>query len=340
MHSWKSTLWLLLTGFVAVFLLVPSLPLQAALKLKKKAAKAVKSVAKYKVKTSKAKKAKRHRRVACNVVQGKAQALAFIQSSKEIAALAGIEYRPDPNLQKYMDDDGEDLGDEFDFSELPSDEDALEDDMSENFAADVNAFQKLWLSYMQNVDPEMNNPHSDILTQAGLRKNDVMAAIMDWVGAPYRYGGMQRGGIDCSAFTLTVHRMVCGITLPRSAASQFSVGAEVQDGEKLEFGDLVFFNTRRAVYVSHVGIYLGDNFFAHASSRYGVTVSSLGADYYKKRFIGARRLRPADIDNLLPQRLGHIYGSILTKNQSSARNLAPVRSSGFRLSVGGSLVQK
>ena len=305
MHRWKSTLWMLITGFVAIFLLIPSLPLQAALKLKKKAVKYVKYKAKHKYK-----KYKRHR-AACNTTQGKTQALAFLQSSKEIAALAGVEYRPDPNLQRYMDDDGEELVDELDFNGLPSSEDEeLEDDMSENFSADVNSFQKLWMSYMRNVDPASANTQGEMITQSGLKKRELMAAVMDWIGTPYYYGGTQRSGIDCSAFTGAVHRMIAGIVLPRTAASQSSVGEQVREGDKLEFGDLIFFNTRRAVYVSHVGMYLGDNLFAHASSRYGVTVSSLTADYYKKRFIGARRLRPADLDNLTPQRLGSMPSNI------------------------------
>ncbi len=307
MHRWKSTLWMIITGFVAVFLLIPSLPLQAALKLKKKAAKYVKYKAKHKYKKH---KYKRHRSY-CNTVVGRTQALAFLQSSKELATLAGLEYHPDPNLQRYIDNDGEDLADELDFNGIDTDGEEIEDDMSEDFSADVNSFQKLWMNYMRNVDPEAANAQQDRITQAGLRKNDVVAAVMDWIGTPYYYGGTQRSGIDCSAFTGAVHRMIAGIVLPRTASNQSSVGEPVREGDKLELGDLVFFNTRRAVYVSHVGIYLGDNLFAHASSRYGVTVSSLTADYYKKRFIGARRLRPADLDALAPQRLGNISPSEL-----------------------------
>ena len=66
--------------------------------------------------------------------------------------------------------------------------------------------------------------------------------------------------------------------------------AKLSKEKHLQYGDLVFFHTRRGVYVGHVGIYLGDNLFAHASSRSGVTVSSLESDYYAARFLGGRRL--------------------------------------------------
>ena len=62
------------------------------------------------------------------------------------------------------------------------------------------------------------------------------------------------------------------------------------DRTELKFGDLVFFNTRRRVKPGHVGIYIGDNLFAHASSKLGVTISSLEHDYYNKRYMGARRI--------------------------------------------------
>jgi cell wall-associated NlpC family hydrolase len=69
---------------------------------------------------------------------------------------------------------------------------------------------------------------------------------------------------------------------------QYEEGKTVKR-EDLQFGDLIFFHTLKHTYVSHVGIYLGDNLFAHASSRYGVTVSSLESTYYGSRMIGARR---------------------------------------------------
>ncbi|MCS6807512.1 MAG: NlpC/P60 family protein [Bacteroidota bacterium] len=322
MYRWKSTIWMIITGFVALFLLIPSLPLQAAIKLKKKkAAKYIKHKAKHK---SKYKAKKKRYRPFCNTVQGRKQAFAFLQSSKVLAALAGLEYHPDPDLQRFIDADGEDLTDELDAYSFDIEDEEIEDDMAEDFAADINSFQKLWMSYMRHVHPEAVE-NQDNITQAGLRKNDIMAVIMDWIGTPYYYGGTRRTGIDCSAFTSVVHRTVAGMILPRTAANQASIGEPVPEGEKLEFGDLVFFHTRRAVYISHVGIYLGENLFAHASSRYGVTISSLQSEYYRKRFIGARRLRPSDIDELMPQRLGNVLLEHIPNSASYPHVRVPLR---------------
>jgi peptidoglycan endopeptidase LytE len=105
---------------------------------------------------------------------------------------------------------------------------------------------------------------------------------------PYRFGGNSLFGIDCSAYVKKVYSLI-GVNLPRSAREQFHEGMSV-DGEQLSIGDLVFFRTY-ASFPSHVGIYLGNNLFIHASSRSKkVTIDSLDTPYYLKRFIGAKRL--------------------------------------------------
>ena len=124
-----------------------------------------------------------------------------------------------------------------------------------------------------------------------------MDAIMDWLGTPYHFGGSNNRGIDCSAFVLTIFDYSAHISLPRTAREQFTVGMKIKKSE-LEFGDLVFFHTYSRSFASHVGIYLGDNLFAHSSSRYGVTVSSLESTFYNKRFIGGRRLSSRDVVKL------------------------------------------
>lgn len=105
---------------------------------------------------------------------------------------------------------------------------------------------------------------------------------------PYRFGGNSLFGIDCSAYVKRVYSLI-GVDLPRSARQQFNEGKAV-NGEDLSIGDLVFFRTY-ASFPSHVGIYLGNNLFIHASSRSRkVTIDSLDTPYYIKRFIGAKRL--------------------------------------------------
>lgn len=104
---------------------------------------------------------------------------------------------------------------------------------------------------------------------------------------PYRFGGNSIMGIDCSAFVKKVYGLI-GIDLPRSARLQFKEGEPI-DKESLTIGDLVFFRTY-ASFPSHVGIYLGNNLFIHASSKdRKVSISSLTTPYYVKRFIGAKR---------------------------------------------------
>ncbi|MHB1686801.1 MAG: C40 family peptidase [Ignavibacteriaceae bacterium] len=125
--------------------------------------------------------------------------------------------------------------------------------------------------------------------QSTLREKMLME-IIKYLDTPYKYGGNTSNGIDCSAFTQTVYSKTFSITLLRSAHEQFTEGDPVDDVDDLKFGDLVFFNTRRGVKPGHVGIYIGDHLFAHASSRNGVIVSSIDDAYYEKRFMGGRRI--------------------------------------------------
>jgi hypothetical protein len=109
-----------------------------------------------------------------------------------------------------------------------------------------------------------------------------------FIGAPYRFGGSSLKGIDCSSFVQKIYR-IFDITLPRNAAQQSKVGISVTR-EKLTEGDLVFFHTKRSL--GHVGIYIGNNEFVHASSRGKVIrVDNLDTPYYQKRFQRAVRVK-------------------------------------------------
>ena len=138
--------------------------------------------------------------------------------------------------------------------------------------------------------PEAGNKDASI-------KERLLRVAQRMLAVPYRYGGTTLWGLDCSGFVQKTFAFL-NLDLPRSAREQFREGAKVAKAD-LSPGDLVFFRTY-AKYPSHVGIYLGDNRFVHASSREKkVTVDSLDTPYYLKRYIGAKRLlfEQNDIEN-------------------------------------------
>ena len=110
--------------------------------------------------------------------------------------------------------------------------------------------------------------------------------ISDWWGTPYRMGGDTKRGIDCSAFVQGLMVSVYGVSLPRVAREQKNSCRSLSAAE-LQEGDLLFFNTRGGV--SHVGVYLHNNYFVHASTSGGITISSLNESYWQRRYLGAGR---------------------------------------------------
>ncbi len=115
--------------------------------------------------------------------------------------------------------------------------------------------------------------------------------VRSYLGVPYKWGGVTREGMDCSAFVRATFRKTYGIELPRTSKQMFQLGDKVGKEKNLKPGDLVFFkNTYSGNGISHVGIYLGRGEFAHASSSRGVTITPMSNPYFVKRYAGSKRV--------------------------------------------------
>jgi cell wall-associated NlpC family hydrolase len=119
-------------------------------------------------------------------------------------------------------------------------------------------------------------------------RGQLIKTAENFVGMPYRWGGTSaKEGFDCSGLTMTVYRLN-GLALERTSERQFQTGKPVSK-EQLQIGDLVFFTTNNDKKVSHVGIYIGEDKFIHATTTgKKVKVDPLSQDYYFKRYLGAR----------------------------------------------------
>lgn len=111
----------------------------------------------------------------------------------------------------------------------------------------------------------------------------------EWKGTRYRLGGSTKNGVDCSGFTQLTFRDLFGISLPRTTTEQANAGVKIAKSE-LRTGDLVFFKTGRGPNGKHVGIYVKNGQFLHASTKGGVIYSDLNSPYWSKTFWQARRL--------------------------------------------------
>lgn len=126
-----------------------------------------------------------------------------------------------------------------------------------------------------------------------------------WRGTGYRLGGLGQKGIDCSGLTYVVYRDLFSARLPRTTEEQVEVGHSVKR-RALEPGDLVFFKT--GIFQRHVGIYVEDGKFLHASRNSGVRLSSLDSDYWGKRYWKARRV--PDVRAEFPSGLQATVGNV------------------------------
>ncbi len=117
----------------------------------------------------------------------------------------------------------------------------------------------------------------------------LLQKIDEWWGTPYVLGGSSKRGVDCSYFTLDVMNAMYNTNLKRTAAEQYTQSKKI-DWSDLKEGDLIFFKTDGRRSISHVGIYMTNNKFAHASTSQGVTISDLSEPYWQKRLYSLGRV--------------------------------------------------
>ncbi len=109
-----------------------------------------------------------------------------------------------------------------------------------------------------------------------------------WLNTPYRYGGSNHSGIDCSSLAQNIYAETYHFQLPRTSEEQYKQGKAVRLNW-VRSGDLIFFKRNRSGKMDHVGVYLGEGKFIHATRQKGVIISDLNTSYYKERLVGIRR---------------------------------------------------
>lgn len=142
----------------------------------------------------------------------------------------------------------------------------------------------------QEVVQELGSRRQAFLSADSKR---LMRVVDGYMGVPYQWGGTTRKGMDCSAMTRAIVRETYGLELPRTSGQMYKLGTPVRRGSGLRPGDLVFFRIDTSgPGVSHVGIYVGDGRFAHASSSRGGVIDKLTQPYFQTRYVGGRRILP------------------------------------------------
>lgn len=142
----------------------------------------------------------------------------------------------------------------------------------------------------QSAEEAIIDDLQELLLEQGTCERLLLTEAFGWKGTPYKWGGVERNGVDCSGFVMKAYDNSLGIRLPRTSAAQAKFCKKVKRKEMVP-GDLVFFNTSGRG-VSHVGLYIGQEQFIHASSSGGVMISLLSHEYWHKRLVMCGRVPP------------------------------------------------
>ncbi|MDB6060081.1 MAG: glycoside hydrolase [Verrucomicrobiaceae bacterium] len=135
--------------------------------------------------------------------------------------------------------------------------------------------------------PPVSSSRND-LNNSSWVKQTLYAQYSDWKNVKYKGGGLSKGGVDCSGFVFLTFDARFGIKLPRSTEDQVNVGTTIQQRDLIP-GDLIFFKTGKTM--RHVGIYLEDGKFLHASTEKGVMISNLDDQYWLRTYWKSVRVK-------------------------------------------------
>lgn len=141
----------------------------------------------------------------------------------------------------------------------------------------------------KRITPSTTKAAQAATVMANLKSKDLYRFITSWTGVKYRLGGLDKNGIDCSGFALLLEKEIYGLSLPRTSKDQ-ALSIKERNISELKEGDLIFFSFMGNV-VDHVGVYLNQNFFVHASTTRGVIVDDLNLPIYKQAIVKTGTLK-------------------------------------------------
>lgn len=131
--------------------------------------------------------------------------------------------------------------------------------------------------------------HQDNSGLSRKHRQSLMSIAGSYLGTPYKYGGTNSKGFDCSGFVFKVYKRAINWDVPRTTATQFKASYKI-NSSKAKAGDLVFFRIKGGR-IDHVGMMVNNYQFIHASKSMGVIISDFSKNYYRERFASIRRFR-------------------------------------------------